>query len=115
MGSGSIIDEHRTPLSGDDMQYYGQYVALVVAETLESATEGAALVRVTYAPGEIQTRRSAMTKASVNVAATVAIPMPPSLRLDHARPDLSHAGRDTQSDRAACIGSRVGQADGHAL
>ena len=45
--------EHRAPLSSDDVQYYGQYVALVIAHTLESATEGAALVRVTYAPGAV--------------------------------------------------------------
>ena len=46
----SITDEHRAPLSGDDIEYYGQYVALVVAQTLEAAAEGAALVEVTYAP-----------------------------------------------------------------
>ncbi len=48
-----IVDEHRAPLSGDDVQYYGQYVALVVAQTLEAATEGAAFVHVTYAPGPV--------------------------------------------------------------
>jgi xanthine dehydrogenase YagR molybdenum-binding subunit len=48
-----IVDEHRAPLSGDDVQYFGQYVALVVAQTLESAQEGAARVRVTYAPGAV--------------------------------------------------------------
>lgn len=48
--STGIVDEHRAPLSDDVVQYYGQYVALVVARTLESATEGAANVRVTYAP-----------------------------------------------------------------
>jgi xanthine dehydrogenase YagR molybdenum-binding subunit len=48
-----IVDEHRAPLSGDDVQYYGQYVALVVAQTLEAATEGAAFVHVTYAPGAV--------------------------------------------------------------
>jgi xanthine dehydrogenase YagR molybdenum-binding subunit len=46
----AYVDEERTPLADDDVQYYGQYVALVVARTLESATEGAANVRVTYAP-----------------------------------------------------------------
>lgn len=51
--SNGIVDEHRAPLSGDDVQYYGHYVALVVAQTLESATEGAALVHVTYAPGAV--------------------------------------------------------------
>jgi xanthine dehydrogenase YagR molybdenum-binding subunit len=45
-----IIDEHRAPLTDDTVTYYGQYVALVVAQTLESAQEGAARVRVTYAP-----------------------------------------------------------------
>jgi xanthine dehydrogenase YagR molybdenum-binding subunit len=49
-----IVDEHRAPLSGDDVRYYGQYVALVVAQTLEAATEGAALVKVTYAPGAVR-------------------------------------------------------------
>jgi len=44
-----IADEHRAPLSDDAVTYYGQYVALVVARTLESAQEGAARVRVTYA------------------------------------------------------------------
>jgi xanthine dehydrogenase YagR molybdenum-binding subunit len=51
--SNGIVDEHRAPLSGDDVQYYGHYVALVVAQTLESAAEGAALVRVTYAPSAV--------------------------------------------------------------
>ena len=45
-----IVDEHRAPLSDDVITYFGQYVALVVARTLEAAQEGAALVRVTYAP-----------------------------------------------------------------
>ncbi|HTV91531.1 MAG TPA: xanthine dehydrogenase family protein molybdopterin-binding subunit [Verrucomicrobiae bacterium] len=49
-----IVDEHRAPLSDDDVQYYGQYVALVIAHTLESAQEGAALVRVTYAPSAVR-------------------------------------------------------------
>ena len=40
--STGIVDEHRAPLSGDDVEYYGQYVALVIARTLESATEAAA-------------------------------------------------------------------------
>ncbi|HTX55558.1 MAG TPA: xanthine dehydrogenase family protein molybdopterin-binding subunit [Candidatus Acidoferrales bacterium] len=49
-----IVDEHRAPLSDDAVTYYGQYVALVVADTLESAAEGAARVRVAYAPGTVQ-------------------------------------------------------------
>ena len=36
------------PLQGPDIAYRGQAIALVIADTLEAAMEGAALVRVTY-------------------------------------------------------------------
>ncbi len=43
------IDETRPPLADDIIRYYGQYVALVVAETFEEAVAAAACVTVTYA------------------------------------------------------------------
>lgn len=42
--------EERNPLSDDQVHYAGQFVALVVAETLEQAQHAASLVRVSYAP-----------------------------------------------------------------
>lgn len=42
------IDEKRPPLDDDEIRYYGQYVALVVADTLEVATAAARLVKVRY-------------------------------------------------------------------
>lgn len=42
------ISEARPPFQDDKISYWGQYVALVVAETLEQATEGARAVRVEY-------------------------------------------------------------------
>ncbi|SAI49117.1 xanthine dehydrogenase yagR molybdenum binding subunit [Bordetella ansorpii] len=42
------IDEKRPPLEDDVIRYYGQYVALVVADTLETATAAARLVKVRY-------------------------------------------------------------------
>ncbi|HYG45306.1 MAG TPA: xanthine dehydrogenase family protein molybdopterin-binding subunit [Bordetella sp.] len=45
--SGSI-DEARPPLDDDIVRYYGQYVALVVADTLEQAQAAAHAVRVSY-------------------------------------------------------------------
>ncbi len=42
------IDEARPPFADDVVRYYGQYVALVVAETFEEATAAAAAVDVTY-------------------------------------------------------------------
>ena len=45
--SGSI-DEARPPLDDDTIRYYGQYVAVVVADTLEQAQAAARAVRVSY-------------------------------------------------------------------
>jgi len=42
------IDEARPPLEDDVIRYYGQYVALAVADTLEQAQAAAAAVRVRY-------------------------------------------------------------------
>ena len=45
------ISEARPPFEDDTIYYWGQYVALVVAETLEQATAGAQAVRVEYEAG----------------------------------------------------------------
>ena len=45
---GSGMGESFTPFSDNKIHYNGQYVALVLAETLEAAHEGASLVHVTY-------------------------------------------------------------------
>src|SRR5437764_3820930 len=45
-----IRNEERLPLSDDNVHYAGQYVALVVARTIEQACYAAALVKVSYAP-----------------------------------------------------------------
>ena len=42
------MSETRPPFDDDKIYYWGQYVALVVAETLEQATAGADAVRVEY-------------------------------------------------------------------
>src|SRR5260221_13418269 len=44
----SYLDETRPPLEDDVVRYYGQYVALAVADTLEQATAAADAVKVTY-------------------------------------------------------------------
>ncbi|MEP7078317.1 MAG: xanthine dehydrogenase family protein molybdopterin-binding subunit [Chthoniobacterales bacterium] len=45
-----IRNEERNPLSDDRIHYAGQYVALVIAQTIEQARHAASLVRVNYAP-----------------------------------------------------------------
>jgi xanthine dehydrogenase YagR molybdenum-binding subunit len=43
-----IVDERRPPFEDDVIRYYGQYIALAVAETFESAKAAADVVRATY-------------------------------------------------------------------
>lgn len=46
---GRICVERRPPLEDDVIRYYGQYIALAVADTFESARAAADAVRATYA------------------------------------------------------------------
>src|SRR5712692_971207 len=48
-GFEGIIDERRPPFEDDFVRYYGQYIALAVADTFESAKAAADVVRATYA------------------------------------------------------------------
>ncbi len=48
-GFEGIAEERRPPLHDDVIRYYGQYVALAVADTFETAKAAADAVRVTYA------------------------------------------------------------------
>src|SRR5438270_2368673 len=48
-GFEGISDERRPPFEDDIVRYYGQYVALAVADTFETAKAAADAVRVTYA------------------------------------------------------------------
>jgi xanthine dehydrogenase YagR molybdenum-binding subunit len=57
-----MIDEKRPPLEDDQVRYYGQYVALAVADTYEHAVAAAAAVKVDYAAVQapaVSTRLSA--------------------------------------------------------
>ena len=47
-GFESVCDERRPPFEDDVIRYYGQYIALAVADTFEAATAAADAVRATY-------------------------------------------------------------------
>ena len=47
-GFGLLIDERRPALEDNMVRYWGQYVAVAVAETLEQARAAAEAVKVTY-------------------------------------------------------------------
>ncbi len=48
-GFSMILDEKRPPLEDTTVRYYGQYVAVAVAQTVEQARAAAEAVKVTYA------------------------------------------------------------------
>jgi xanthine dehydrogenase molybdopterin-binding subunit B len=48
-GFAGICEERRLPFEDDVVRYYGQYIALAVADTFETAKAAADAVRVTYA------------------------------------------------------------------
>src|SRR5437762_13619187 len=48
-GFEGICEERRPPFEDDVIRYYGQYVALAVGDTFETAKAAADAVRVTYA------------------------------------------------------------------
>ena len=47
-GMEGICEERRAPFEDDVVRYYGQYIALAVADTFETAKAAADAVRVTY-------------------------------------------------------------------
>jgi xanthine dehydrogenase YagR molybdenum-binding subunit len=47
-GFDGIVDERRPPFEDDVIRYYGQYIALAVADTFEQAKAAADTVRATY-------------------------------------------------------------------
>nr|MBF0684317.1 xanthine dehydrogenase family protein molybdopterin-binding subunit [Pseudomonas sp.] len=47
-GSGAMLDERRPPLEDDEIRYYGQYIALVVADSFEQAIAATRAVKATY-------------------------------------------------------------------
>src|SRR6267142_3997661 len=48
-GFEGIVDERRPPFEDDVIRYYGQYIALAVADSFENAKAAADAVRATYA------------------------------------------------------------------
>jgi len=47
-GSGAMLDERRPPFEDDEIRYFGQYIALIVADSFEQARAAARSVVATY-------------------------------------------------------------------
>jgi xanthine dehydrogenase YagR molybdenum-binding subunit len=61
------VDEARPPFEDDVIRYYGQYVALVIADTFEAASAAAAAIKVGYetTPHDVSTALTSDTKPDV--------------------------------------------------
>jgi len=75
-GFEGIIDERRPPFEDDVVRYYGQYIALAVAETFESAKAAADAVRAIYAKDKYNVDTNLQPDDEPDVVATTFAPTP---------------------------------------
>src|SRR5712664_1973738 len=83
-GFEGICDERRPPFEDDVVRYYGQYVALAVADTFEAAKAAADAVRVTYAKEKPNVDTDLKADDEPDVVPTTVAPTP---RLQSKRGD----------------------------
>src|SRR5437016_9829826 len=87
-GFEGIIDERRPPFEDDVVRYYGQYIALAVADTFETAKAAADAVRVTYAKEKPNVDTDLKAEDEPDVVATT---FSPRERLQSQRGDADAA------------------------
>jgi xanthine dehydrogenase YagR molybdenum-binding subunit len=86
--SDARIDEKRPPFEDDTVYYYGQYIAVVVADTFEQATAASGAVKVNYSTSQpdVRTEMSAENTPSVDTQRgdvdTAFANAPDSLKID---------------------------------
>ena len=69
-GFEGICAERRPPFEDDVVRYYGQYIALTVADTFEAAKAAADAVRVTYSNDKLNVDTELVADDEPNVVAT---------------------------------------------
>src|SRR2546425_4233817 len=87
-GFESICEERRPPFEDDVVRYYGQYIALAVADTFETAKAAADAVRATYAKGKPKVETDLKADDEPQVGATQ---FAPANRLQSERGDAQAA------------------------
>src|SRR3989442_5829007 len=87
-GFEGISDERRPPFEDDIVRYYGQYVALAVADTFEAAQAAADAVPVTYAKEKPNVNTDLKADDEPDVVPTTVAPTP---RLQSKRGDSEGA------------------------
>src|SRR5262249_6566317 len=87
-GFEGICEERRPPFEDDVVRYYGQYVALAVADTFEAATAAAAAFRAPYAR---KNRSAARAPRGEDAPAVIATTFSPRERLQSQRGNAAAA------------------------
>src|ERR1700687_6102935 len=87
-GFESICEERRPPFEDDVIRYYGQYIALAVADTFETAKAAADVVRATYAKDKPNVKNDLKADDDPDVVATT---FGPYARLESQRGDAKGA------------------------
>jgi len=87
-GLHGIVDERRPPFEDDVVRYYGQYIALAVADTFEAAKAAADAVRTTYAKEKPNVDTNLVADDEPDVVATT---FAPTKRVESERGDPESA------------------------
>src|SRR5947208_4074688 len=87
-GLHGIVDERRPPFEDDVVRYYGQYIALAVADTFEAAKAAADEVRATYAKEKPNVDTNLVADDEPDVVATT---FAPTKRVESERGDPESA------------------------
>jgi xanthine dehydrogenase YagR molybdenum-binding subunit len=87
-GFEGISDERRPPFEDDVIRYYGQYIALAVADTFECAKAAADMVRATYAKEKHNVDPNLQPDDEPDVVATT---FAPTKRVESERGDAESA------------------------
>src|SRR5438552_13885383 len=85
-GMEGICEERRPPFEDDVVRYYGQYIALAVADTFETAKAAADAVRATYAKDKPNVETDLKAEDEPDVIATT---FGPRERLQSQRGDAA--------------------------
>jgi xanthine dehydrogenase YagR molybdenum-binding subunit len=103
----SKVDERRMPFEDDTIRYYGQYVALAVAETFEQAVAAAEAVRAKYradkhdVSGEFDlTKLDGLTKETAKGSED---PTVPKVESERGEPDKSFESSPIQLDATYAV------------
>jgi xanthine dehydrogenase YagR molybdenum-binding subunit len=97
-GFEGVCDERRPPFEDDVVRYYGQYVALAVADTFEAAKAAADAVRVTYAKEKPNVDTELKADDEPDTVPTT-VGSTPRLQSERGDPESAFAGAPVKLDQ----------------